>query len=36
MKNLVQEFVFGQWVIKFYEAKDRPVADQLATYKRAY
>ncbi len=36
MKDLVQEFVFGEWVIKFYEAKDRPVTAQLATYNRAY
>lgn len=36
MKELEQVFVFGQWEIKFYEAKDKPVADQLATYSRVY
>lgn len=36
MKELEQVFVFGQWEIKFYDAKNKPVADQLTTYNRAY
>lgn len=36
MRDLVHEFVFGQWVIKFYEAKDKSVTAQQATHSRAY